>query len=238
MFRKIFRFVWLPLVTIASIWYWWAYQARGIEAAVWESNAAVQVVDNEDFIAFSPPNAEVKEVIFYQGGLVQPEAYAPLCRKIAECGYKCLIIKMPYRLAIWGYNKPKELSLLTDTTKQYIFIGHSQGGKMVAQFAYENPELVDGLVLLGTTHPKEIDMSLLKMPVMKIYASHDGIAGAEKVLANKSKLPKTTKFALIQGGNHSQFGYLGTLLGDNEAQISQEEQQKVILEYIIDFLKR
>ena len=39
---------------------------------------------------------------------------------------------------------------------------------------------VSALALIGTTHPKEDDLSRLSMPVIKIYGSHDGIAPAAK----------------------------------------------------------
>ena len=41
---------------------------------------------------------------------------------------------------------------------------------------------------------------------------------------------------LIEGGNHSQFGYLGTLLLDGEADITLEQQQSLVLRNIVDFL--
>jgi len=42
----------------------------------------------------------------------------------------------------------------------------------------------------------------------------------------------------IAGGNHAQFGYYGTQLGDNSATISREEQQAETAVAILTFLNQ
>lgn len=133
---------------------------------------------------------------------------------------------MPWRMATRGYNKIKEMNLLDDKDKQYVLAGHSQGGKMAAQFIYENSGVVDQLILLGTTHPRDIDLSEIPIPVLKIYGSNDGVADSEKIMANKSKLPLTTRYVRIDGGNHSQFGYYGFQPGDHKADNIKERTTK------------
>jgi predicted esterase len=66
---------------------------------------------------------------------------------------------MPWRLPNYGYNNPKDLGIFNDTSKQYILAGHSKGAAMASQFLYENPTLVDKLILMGSTHPKRINLS-------------------------------------------------------------------------------
>lgn len=168
--------------------------------------------------------------------MVETEAYVPLCRKIADNNIQVYLIKMPWRLASKGYNKPKELHLFKDATKNYILAGHSQGGKMAAQFVYENPKLIDKLILIGTTHPRDISLAQSEIPILKIYGSNDGVADEKAVFENKSKLPKSAKFIRIEGANHAQFGYYGFQLGDDRADISREEQQKQTLAEILKFI--
>lgn len=129
------------------------------------------------------------------------------------------------------------MGLLKDAAKEYILAGHSQGGKMAAQFVYENPTLIGKLILLGTTQPKDFDLSQTLIPIMKIYGSNDGIADTNGVNSNKQNLPQTTKFVLIRGANHSQFGYYGSQLGDNRADITRNQQQQIILNNILSFIK-
>lgn len=212
--------------------------AKGFGDVVFATSSLVSVDRTDDFTSFTPTQPYQKVVFFYPGALVDPDAYAPLCRKIAENGHRVLLVHMPWRLATKGYTKIQELDLLADTTGQHILAGHSQGGKMAAQFVYENPNVIDKLILLGTTHPRDIDLSTFQIPVLKIYGSNDGIAEPSKVIANKPKLPSTARYVRISGANHSQFGYYGFQLGDNKADITRQKQQKLVLKHILDFISR
>lgn len=108
---------------------------------------------------------------------------------------------------------------------------------MAARFVYEKLAKVDGLILMGTTHPKDFDLSGLAMPVMKIYGLNDGVANPKDVEAGKARLPPKTVFLPIVGGNHSQFGYYGFQLDDHKASISRNKQQQIILHGVISMMK-
>jgi len=58
----------------------------------------------------------------------------------------------------------------------------------------------------------------------------------EKINNSKDKLPDDTDWVEIKGGNHSQFGWYGFQDGDNEAEISREKQQSMIVDSINKFL--
>lgn len=128
---------------------------------------------------------------------------------------------MDWRLAQYDYQKIFELIDLNGGN--FVIGGHSQGGKMAAQLVYENPNVFKGLFLMGTSHPQDIDLSIQNIPCIKFYADYDGLASVEEVM--KNKLPKHSELILINGGNHSQFGYLGKLLMDSSPVISLEEKQ-------------
>lgn len=233
---KIFRIIYITFGVTFMGWLFYSYQSHGIDNTIFESSSITQVGKHDDFYSFTPTSNYKKVIIFYPGALVDPKAYAPLCRKISDNGFKVLLIKMPWRLAKLGYNKPKEQSFFTDTTKQYILAGHSQGAKLAGQFVYENPTLIDKLILIASTHPRDIDLSKSQIPILKIYGSNDGVAKVEDINKNKSKLPSQTKYILIRGANHAQFGYYGIQLGDNKANITRAEQQQITLDNILSFV--
>jgi predicted esterase len=233
--RSIFRIIWFSLVAIFLTWNWSTFQSRNLPDGTLETSSGINVINGDDEIIFTPAHSPKQiEVIFFQGGLTDPKAYGPLCRKLAEGGFTVHLIKMSFRLAQHDY---KKISTMFDLSSgRYVIGGHSQGGKMAAQFVYENPQLMAGLFLMGTSHPRDIDLSARKIPTMKFYAENDGLASVSEVLENKNKLPTNTELILITGGNHSQFGYLGQLLGDDDAAISLEEQQDVVTENLLRFL--
>lgn len=233
--RKIFRIVWFSLVGVFLIWNWTTFQSRNIPVGTFTNNDRVEVLETDDEIIFkSKDSGKNIQIIFFQGGLTDPEAYAPLCRKIAERGFTSHLIKMNFRLPQHDYLK---ISKMFDfTSGDYVIGGHSQGAKMAAQYVYEHPEKFKGLFLMGTSHPRDIDLSHHTIPTIKFYAENDGLASVPEVLENKDKLPTNAQLLLIRGGNHSQFGYLGTLLGDDDASISRDEQQASVLENLLPFI--
>jgi hypothetical protein len=233
--KKIIRIIWITGGMIFIAWLFYSYQAHGVAKKFFQNSETTKVEENSDLFLFTPIKPFKEVLIFYPGAMVDPKAYVPFCRQIADSNIKVYLIKMPWRLASNGYNKPKELHLFNDRTKTYILSGHSQGAKMAAQFAYENPALIDKLLLIATSHPRDISLAGSKIPIMKIYGSKDGIADEKSILDNKTKLPATTKFIRIAGANHAQFGYYGFQLGDNRAEISREQQQTETLKYTIEF---
>ncbi|WP_373497659.1 alpha/beta hydrolase [Aquiflexum sp.] len=235
--RNIFRIVWFSLVTIFFIWNWTTYQSRNLPETTFADDGNVTVIKSIDKITFEPNNSSYQnEIIFFQGGLTDPKAYAPLCRKIAENGFTCHLIKMKWRMPLWDYKKIESMFDLKNGN--YIIGGHSQGAKMASQFVFENPNLLKGLFLLGTSHPRDFDLSNRILPTIKLYGEFDGLASVSEVMENKDKLPKNAALIEIKGGNHSQFGYLGKLLTDDKAQIDLEEQQGLTLGALKDFFKK
>ena len=235
---KIVKRIWFLIAISFTIWLVYSYQSKGVSDSLLKSDAKISVKDNENYFLFEPKRKFDKIFIFYPGAIVDPKAYVPLCRKISENGIKVYLIKMPWRLASRGYEIPKQLDLFADKTKTYILAGHSQGGKMAAQFVKENPTLIDKLILIGTTHPRDISLADSTIPILKIYGSDDGVADEKTIFQNKSKLPATTKFVKIEGANHAQFGYYGFQFGDNSARISREKQQNETLKCILDFVNQ
>jgi hypothetical protein len=233
--KKIFRTVWFSLVLFFFIWNWTTFQSRNIPENTFSDSDIVSVIETDDQITFKSDTTKHNiEIIFFQGGLADPKAYAPLCRKFAESGFTCHLIKMDWRLPQYDYEK---ISDLFDLQRgDYLIGGHSQGAKMAAQFVFEYPGLMKGLFLIGTSHPRDINLSGDSIPCVKLYAENDGLASVDEVMANESRLPAGAELFLIKGGNHSQFGYLGKLLMDNAAGISLEEQQQQTFDVVIDFM--
>ena len=229
--RRIF-IVW---AVIAMLWLSNSVRTQGVDDALLESSPGLIVVDGEKILEFTPVSA-VSEgaLIFICGAGVAAEAYAPLLRPLAEReGHRVYIVRLPWRFAPLDSHKKEALRRVRETmdshpgVKLWILGGHSLGAALAARFAASNAVLISGLALVGTTHPRDQNLSAVEIPVMKIYATNDRVAPQEKVLANRALLPKHTKWVEIEGGNHSQFGHYGHQLLDGRATISREAQQEL-----------
>jgi len=141
------------------------------------------------------------------------------------------VVRLPYRFAPFESHKEETVARVRrliasrKPPEHWVLAGHSLGAALAARFAKTDYQMLSGLVLIGTTHPKEDDLSFLPIPVTKVYATNDGVAPAERVMANKGLLPGRTTWVAIQRGNHSQFGHYGHQLFDRRAEISRDEQQ-------------
>ncbi len=182
-------------------------------------------------------------LLSYPGALADPEAYAPIAEAVAEAGYEVVVLNLPVRLAPFERHREQ----LTQRTRvfvrgegerrEWVIGGHSKGGKLAAQFARDHADDIVGLLLVGTSHPREDDLSGLALDVTKGYGSEDGLA-SEEVDRFRSNLPETTHWTRIEGGNHAQFGWYGWQLGDGRATIRRTEQQAATIRSILDQLRR
>lgn len=203
--------------------------------AAMTSDSHVTVTTN-DWLAFIPNDAPpTAGLILYPGARIQPEAYAPLARQIAEAGYLAVIVYVPLNLATLNPSVASAVIENFSAIDTWVVGGHSRGGVAAAMFAADNPQSVDGLVLLAS-FPANDTLADTAMGTVSIYGTNDGLLNMSDVLAAESSLPPQTHFVAIAGGNHSQFGYYGLQSGDGEATISREEQIGQTVAEILDLL--
>lgn len=241
--RRVVRYAFLTWACVSTLWLANSYRTQGVPASVLESTATVSVVTTASGIAYRPTAAShAQAVLFFSGSGVAAEAYAPLLRPLAELGYTVFIVSLPLRFAPLESHKQEALARAlgvidaNPSIRHWVVSGHSLGGALAARFAAAHRSLPLSLVLLGTTHPKDTDLSDLQAPVTKVYASNDGIAPPERVLANRHLLPATTTWIAITGGNHSQFGHYGHQLMDGAPTVAREVQQDIVRNAILQSL--
>lgn len=221
-------------------------QSTGFDNAVFISDNTVLVVRDGGLLTFSPRRISPSTaLLFLPGAMVDPNAYAPMARAVAERGYRASILSLPLRLAptegsVAGVMEKAAKIIESDVSIQHwVIAGHSKGGKLAARFAHDHPSLLNGLILIGTSHPdQKFDLSHFQLDVTKIYATHDGLASPEEVEANRKFLPVKTHFVRIEGGNHTQFGYYRFQLGDRVATINRQKQQQHLVKAVLLALQR
>lgn len=195
----------------------------------------ISIKENEDEIVFAPdyPSAGL---IFYPGGKVEHTAYAPLMRTLAEQDILCVLVKMPFRLAVFDINAADGIQEQFPEIKNWYLGGHSLGGSMAASYVSKQDEDFEGLVLLAAYSTESLSDSGLK--VLSLYGSEDKVLNREKYEEYRSNLPEDTVEYVIEGGNHAGFGSYGEQKGDGQARISQGEQIAITVEKIKSVIKR
>jgi hypothetical protein len=194
-------------------------------------------VSNIDYLVFLPKGSNRNVgFIIYPGGRVDFRSYAPLAHRIAAKGYPVMIVRMPLNLAVFGVNKANDVINSYSQINYWVVGGHSLGGTMAAQFVYENPSKVAGLILLAAYPASGVNLSNYDLLVTTIYGTNDGLVGDDQIESSLNLLPSSTTLVEIDGGNHAQFGWYGDQAGDNPATITREEQQDQTFNATINLL--
>lgn len=238
--QRIFAWVMLVLGLMVGAFVLWAGTPAGAlmpEAEAALISSEMVEVATEPYLTFRPTEGDASTgLIFYPGGRVQPEAYAPFAQAIAEQGYLVVIPAMPLNLAVLSPSAASQVMDAFPEVESWAVGGHSLGGAMAANFARANLELVEGLVLWAS-YPQESD-SLAETDIVaaSVYGTLDGLASVEQVEASRAFLPDDAMFAAVEGGNHAQFGWYGDQAGDNPATISRDAQMAQAVEATVAVL--
>ena len=210
------------------------YKADTDAIAAFSTDFSVQKTVWEDDTVVFCPESPIAGFIFYPGGKVEHTAYEPLMQSLAENGILCVLVKMPFRLAVLDVNAADGIQEKFPETKDWYIGGHSLGGSMAASYLADHADAFQGLVLLGsysTTDLRESGLSCLS-----VYGSEDGVLNREKYEKNKKNLPSDFTERVLQGGCHAYFGMYGSQKGDGEPSITNEEQIRLTVNAILSFI--
>lgn len=225
-------------------WLVWSFQAHGVPDAVYESDARVRVEEVEGSWRFAPVGeARPVGLVWLPGGMVDPRAYTPIARALAEAGYPVVLVELPFRMARTPEREQQVLERARAARRAmgpdvpWVLAGHSRGAAIATRLMADAPAAFDGLALVGTTHPR-VNLSALSIPVYKIGGTSDCVAPRADSEAAAGLLPPHTEWRWIDGANHAQFGYYGSQLGDCGAEISRERQQEELHATLVELLGR
>ncbi|HGD2999397.1 TPA: alpha/beta hydrolase [Streptococcus agalactiae] len=227
-------FLWLTtsilaiLMAVGMTIYFNTYQASPLARRI-----AKTATNHKNYLLFRSKGKVKANIIFYQGALVEEEAYSQLARDLADKGDNTYILKTPLNLPVLSPHKAKTIINQNHLTNVYL-AGHSLGGVVASQNAKVAP--VRGLILLASYPSRKSDLSHKKLRVLSITASNDHILNWEKYEEAKKRLPNSSTFRTIVGGNHSRFGNYGHQKGDGKATLSHKSSEKQLATFISSFI--
>ena len=189
-----------------------------------------QFEETEDYIVLGNPDSEYG-FIFYPGARVEETAYIPLLDELSGADICCVLVKMPYRLAIFSPNAAADVMESVDGIEHWYLGGHSLGGAMAASYAASHEDELEGLVLLAAYPTRELE----ELPVLSVYGSEDGVLSRKTYERAIGRAGELTEH-VIEGGNHSGFGNYGQQKKDHAATVTAEEQWQETVDYILNFI--
>lgn len=202
-----------------------------------EAEGDVVVTVGEDTIVFMPVGVEPHTgFVFYPGGRVDYRSYARPLRQVASRGFLVISVRAPLNLMVFAPDKGDKIIPQYPDITHWAVGGHSLGGAMAAQYAGNHLDTVDGLVLWASYPASNNDLSASGLQVLSVYGTKD-MAGMEPFDDSRVLLPADTIWAVLQGGNHAQFGDYGVQSGDNPPEIRDYRQQALTVAATVDFLE-
>ncbi len=210
------------------------YRADDEYISAFMPNATQVELLDDNSIAIIPENPRAG-FVFYPGGKVENSAYIPLMKALAQDGIACVIVKMPFNLAVLDTNKADDVIEEFDEIENWYIGGHSLGGSMASTYASKNEDKIKGVVLLASYSTTNLNDTSLD--ILSIYGSCDKVLNMEKYEQNKENLPNDFTEVVIEGGNHAYFGAYGEQDGDGVARVERTEQIEQSAIHISQFIK-
>ncbi len=205
---------------------------QAVSAFSSQYNSCFVTPTDEDYMIFSPEKPKAG-FIYYPGGKVEYTAYEPLMRACAENDILCVLIKMPFNLAVLDVSAADGIQQRFQSIEDWYIGGHSLGGSMAAAYLSDNADSFKGLILLGSY--STADFSKSDLNVLSVYGSEDCVMNREKYNEYKENLPSEFTEKIIDGGNHAYFGMYGAQSGDGEASLANTKQIEITAELISGF---
>lgn len=215
------------LLSLAVFFFWYVsdyYRAEDSAFEVLEQDDGT-IVEEENYTILYSLTPSDTAIIFYPGAKVETEAYLPLLDQIRETGVTCILVDMPFHMAIFDFDAAEAIMEQQPEIQHWYLAGHSMGGAMASRFSSQHEEEVEGLILMGAYIYGDYPLE----KTLTIYGTLDGLAAED--------IDYTTNTVPIEGGNHAQFGNYGSQKGDSPATISTQEQQKQTVEAVKTFIE-
>lgn len=221
------------IIAACSIYLGSYYKADEIAISAFLPDGCEWKVESNGNIVIENENA-TRGFIFYPGGKVEHTAYIPLMQACAEEGVLCIIVDMPFRLAVLDMNAADGIREIYPQIKEWYIGGHSLGGAMAASYVEKHTDDYEGLILLGAY--STADLSDTDLKVLSLYGSEDGVMDRAKYEECRPNLPSGAVEIVIDGGCHAYFGMYGEQKGDGVSRIEPEDQIRQSADAIIDIM--
>lgn len=198
------------------------YSADTLAVEAFMNDADIEITTLRDGVTVFAPEEPMAGIIFYPGGKVDHTAYLPLMKSCASKGILCVLVEMPFRLAVLDINAADGIPESYPEIEDWYLMGHSLGGSMAASYLEKQTDAFKGLILLGSY--STADLSDTGLRVLSLYGSEDRVMDREKYQQNLGNLPSDFEEMIIEGGCHAYFGMYGAQKGDGMPSITAEEQ--------------
>ena len=195
------------------------------------------VTVSEDYggyvVSDADPGVERLGIVFYPGGRVAPDAYLPTAARLAERANGSVAVpKMRVNLAVLSPARADDVIAGESAVDRWVVGGHSLGGAMACRYAADNPDAVDGLLLVGAY----CDQPVRELPALAVVGTRDAVLNRDRFAATRGNLPPDHSVVRIEGMNHSQAGTYSGQRGGQPARIETADAHRRLAATVEEWL--
>ena len=232
----------LSLTAVALLAYSRPLPAGPEAAAALRTENGVRIVDRISWYELVPSVEDARGtlvrpttgLVFLPGARVDPRAYAPELRRVAQAGYLVVVLKEPFGFSIADRNHAQTVIENHPEVRHWAIGGHSLGGTVAASYA-DGDRRVEGLLLLASYPAARIERTDLR--ATSVSGDQDALVTPADVEKSKANLPADTTFVVIPGASHASFGSYGRQPGDGRATADPAVVEDQVVAAAVDLLK-
>ncbi|WP_170854172.1 alpha/beta hydrolase [Microlunatus flavus] len=231
----------LALLSVVLLGYSRPLAAQPEALAALRSQNGVRTVDRVTWYELVPTLEDARGttvrpttgLVFLPGARVDPRAYAPELRRVAEAGYLVVVLKEPFGFSIFDRDHTAAIVENHPEITHWVVGGHSLGGTVAASYA-DGDRRVEGLLLLASYPSSRLDRTDLR--VTSVSGDQDGLATPADIEASKAKLPPSTTYVVVPGAAHASFGDYGRQPHDGTPTADPVAVQEQVAKAAVDLL--
>ncbi|MGI3779472.1 MAG: alpha/beta hydrolase [Janthinobacterium lividum] len=209
----------LALVAVVLLGYSRPLPAQPEARAALRTENGVRIVDRVTWYELVPSVEDARGtlvrpttgLVFLPGARVDPQAYAPELRRVAQAGYLVVVLKEPFGFSIFDRDHAATIIDNHPEIQHWAVGGHSLGGTVAASFA-EDDRRVEGLLLLASYPSARLGRTDLR--ATSVSGDLDRLVTPQDVAKSKANLPAGTTYVVVPGASHASFGVYGRQPGD------------------------
>lgn len=196
-------------------------------------------IESGDWLVMHPGSSTVETgIILYPGANCDIRGYAPVLRKVAAQGYLVVAVSMPFDFAIFAPSRADDVRAAFPEIDNWVIAGHSMGGAMAGQYAFQHQQELAGLVLWDAYPPGSSDLSESTLPTLHVHrATADGTP-PQTFVDMLHLFPNGSQWVPVPGGQHMYFGSFdgGAYKEEWQAGIKRDVQQAIVTTAMLDWL--
>lgn len=231
----------LALLAVALLGYSRPLAAGPEAAAALRTENGVRLVDRVTWYELVPSLEDARGtavrpttgLVFLPGARVDPQAYAPELRRVAQAGYLVVVLKEPFGFSIFDRDHTTTILENHPEIAHWAIGGHSLGGTVAASYA-DGDRRVEGLLLLASYPATRLERTDLR--VTSVSGEADRLVTPADVAKSRANLPADTTFVVIPGASHASFGAYGAQPGDGTPTIDPVAAQEQVAAAAVDLL--